>query len=92
MFALGQQGSEFPPSGVSDLPPATFLEHQRLALEPAAAPSMAWHEGDPGAPLADQPLKPRQTLLIIFALSLGSIVGLALLIAVSEGVRRLVSG
>jgi len=92
MFAFGQHGSEFPPSGVSDLPPPSLFEHQRLALAPSAVPSPTWHEGDHRASLADQPLRPRQTLLIIFAISFGSIVGLALLIAVAEGVRRLVSG
>ena len=92
MFAFGQQGSEIPPSHPSDLPRAAFLEHQRLALEPRAVPSTAWPEGEHRASFADQPLRPRQTLLIIFAISFGSIVGLALLIAVAEGVRRLVSG
>ena len=92
LFAFVQQGSEFPPSDVSDLPGSAFFEHQRLAFAPGAAPSMAGHEGNHRVSLADQPLRPRQTLLIIFAISFGSIVGLALLIAVAEGVRRLVSG
>jgi len=90
MFAFEQQSSESPPSDASDLPRSTFFEHQRLAPE-SGAPSAAWHQGDHRASLAAQPLRPRQTLLIIFALSFGSIVGLALLIAVAEGVRRLVS-
>jgi DNA-binding CsgD family transcriptional regulator len=92
LFAFVQQGSEFPPSDVSDLPGSAFFEHQRLAFAPGAAPSMVGHEGNHRVSLADQPLRPRQTLLIIFAISFGSIVGLALLIAVAEGVRRLVSG
>ena len=92
LFAFGQQGSEFPPSDVSDLPGSAFFEHQRLVLAPGTAPSMVGREGNHRVSLADQPLRPRQTLLIIFAISFGSIVGLALLIAVAEGVRRLVSG
>src|SRR3982750_50063 len=30
MFAIRQQGSESPPSGVSDLPRSAFLEHEGL--------------------------------------------------------------
>jgi DNA-binding CsgD family transcriptional regulator len=93
MFAFQHKGSESPQSGFSDLVLPSREGHQRLVLEPAGRrPSLARFEDSHGAPSLDQPFSPRQTLLTIFALSLGSIVGLLLLVACAEGIKSLVSG
>lgn len=91
-FAFQNAGGESPPSELSDLVERSREAHQRLVLEPAGRPSQARFGDSPGVHSLDQPFSPRQTLLTIFGLSLGSIVGLLLLVACAEGIKSLVSG
>ena len=91
MFAFERWGSESSQSRKSDLVEAIAGEHHRLVLEPTDRPRLGRFEDTNGAPTLDQSLTPRQTLLTIFAVSLGSIVGLLLLVACAEGIRSLVS-
>lgn len=91
LFALQAKGSEFPHSDDSDLVTTPRQAHQGPVLEPADTPSSARLEDTPGALSLERPLTPRQTLLTIFAVSLGSIVGLLLLIACAQAIGKLVS-
>ncbi len=86
------KGSDSPPSGISDLVHGGSNAHQGPVLGPAGHPSPVRLEDTIGALFLDQPLTPAQTLLTIFAVSLGSIVGLLLLVACAQGIRSLVSG
>lgn len=85
-------GSDSPPSEISDLVHRFSTAHQGHVLGPAGQPSPVRLEDTNGALFLDQPLTPVQTLLAIFAVSLGSIVGLLLLVACAQGIRSLVSG
>lgn len=91
LFAAQSRGTDIPHCGRSDLPQLPNEAHQGLVLEPADTPSSARLEDTHGALSLDQPLTPRQTLLTIFAVSLGSIVGLLLLIACAQAIGSLVS-
>lgn len=91
LFARGAAGSESPYSGPSYLAPkAVPYESGRVPGQPIT-PSAAQLGDNRGALSPDQPLTPRQTLLTIAAVSFASIVGLLLLVACAEAVRRLVS-
>jgi DNA-binding CsgD family transcriptional regulator len=92
ILALHSKGSDFPQCQISDLVRSSSHGHSRLVLEPHGEPSSAWLEDDNGALFLDQHLSPRQTLLTIFAVSFGSIVGLLLLVACAQAIRSLVSG
>jgi DNA-binding CsgD family transcriptional regulator len=91
MFALDHGGGESSQSGVSDLAGPGGGDHQRRVLGSATGPSPVRFGDINGALSLDHPLTPRQTLLTIFAVSFGSIVGLLLLVACAEGIRSLVS-
>lgn len=91
LFALQEQGGEFPQCGVPDLAAGTAGGH-RKSVSAAGIEAASVRPGDShGALSADRPLTPLQTLLTIAAVSFVSIVGLLLLVACAEGVRRLVS-
>lgn len=92
LFARQQQGSEFPQSQVSDLALWRIPQHQDSVPDLPSVPVPGRLEDSNGALLLDHPLTPRQTLLTIAAVSLASIVGLLLLVACAEGIRRLISG
>jgi DNA-binding CsgD family transcriptional regulator len=89
LFARVESGSESPYPGTSDLAGCFIgMDEGAVAKEGTYAADL----GDQrGALLPDQPLTPRQTLLTIAAVSFASIVGLLLLVACAEAVRRLVS-
>lgn len=91
LFARHNRGSEFPYYQASGLVPAGDPADERPVLGQSDKPSLAALKDTYGALSPDRPLTPRQTLLTIAALSFVSIVGLLLLVAVAEGVRRLVS-
>ena len=86
LFAMSQTGKDFPHYGLSDLPAPATSGH------PGPVPEQAnhWLGHGNGALLLDDQLTPRQTLLTIAAVSLGSIVGLLLLVACAEGIKGLV--
>jgi DNA-binding CsgD family transcriptional regulator len=90
LFALIRNGGESSHYGPSDLASAGLTEHQVPVLGRHERTAFGCLEGKDGAPLAHRPLTPRQTLLAIAAVSLGSIVGLLLLVACAEGIRSLV--
>ena len=90
LFARAE-GSEFSYSAKSDLAGSGSIVNEGLVLERAEIPSSALLGDNYGALLSDQPLTPRQTLLTIAVVSFTSIVGLLLLVACAEAVRRLVS-
>jgi DNA-binding CsgD family transcriptional regulator len=85
------QGSDFPHSGVSGLVALGRSADEGVVLEHPVKPSLAALEDTFGVLSGDHPLTPRQTLLTIAAVSFASIVGLLLLVACAEGIRRLVS-
>jgi DNA-binding CsgD family transcriptional regulator len=92
-YASQHLGSVFPHSERSDLAEQSHREEQgQPVLGQAVRPSFVWLEDVHGALLLDHPLTPRQTLLAIFAVSMGSIIGLLLLVACAQGIRTLVSG
>lgn len=87
LFALSYDGEDFQQYGFSDLAGHRLAVHSIPVLEQPQGLS-----GDQnGALLLDAPLTPRQTLLTIAAVCFASIVGLLLLVACAEGIRRLVS-
>jgi hypothetical protein len=91
LFARSSQGKDSPYSDTSDLaPPQPQVEYEGV-LERPELPSPAELEGKHGAHSPNQPLTPRQTLLTIALVSFASIIGLLLLVACAEAVRRLVS-
>ena len=90
LFARAE-GSEFPYSESSDLAGSRPNVNEGRVLEQPERPSPAQLGDNHGAPSTDQPLTPRQTLLTIAVVSFTSIVGLLLLVACAEAVRRLVS-
>lgn len=92
LFASQRQGSDFPQGGFSDLVARRLGPQQGPVFEPAGKPSSARLEDAHGAFSTDQQLSPRQTLLAIVAISLGSIIGLLVLVACAQAVRSLVSG
>jgi hypothetical protein len=93
IFAARYQGSDFPHSESSDLSALRIQEQQwQPLLERAGRPTSISPEDANGALILDRPLTPRQTLLAIFAVSIGSIIGLLLLVACAQGIRALVSG
>ena len=92
LFASDQQGSESSYYDISDLRQRPFGDHQHGVLEPAMEPSQVRFEDSHGGLSLDRTLSPRQTLLTIFAVSLGTIIGLLLLVACAQGIRSLVSG
>ena len=86
LFAMSQTGKDFPHYGLSDLPPPASSGHPDLV--PGQVSDWIGHGN--GALLLDDQLTPRQTLLTIAAVSLGSIIGLLLLVACAEGIKGLV--
>ena len=93
IYASRTGGSVFPHSQSSDLAAPRLYEGEwRSVPDRAVRPNFASLEDDNGALLPDRPLAPRQTLLTIFAVSIGSIIGLLLLVACAQGIRALVSG
>lgn len=90
LFARAE-GSEFPYSASSDLAGSGRNVKKGRVLEPPERLSLAQLGDNHGALSTDQPLTPRQTLLAIAVVSFTSIVGLLLLVACAEAVRRLVS-
>jgi DNA-binding CsgD family transcriptional regulator len=91
LYARTSRGSDFPHSELSDLVPTRRRVDEGPVLEQPVKPSVAVLEDTYGALSPDHPLTPRQTLLTIAAVSFVSIVGLLLLVACAEGIRRLVS-
>jgi len=92
IYARAVQGSDFPHYDVSHLVAGHQKGEQGLLPEQPVRPHCAELEDTYGALSPDHQLNPRQTLLAIAAISFLSIVGLLLLVASAEGIRRLVSG
>jgi DNA-binding CsgD family transcriptional regulator len=92
LFFLRDHGPETPHYGSSDLEPDNACGHQGSVPERSVSSAFGQLEDSNGALLLDQPFSPRQTLLTIAAVSLASIVGLLLLVACAEAVKRLMSG
>lgn len=88
LFFKDQLGRETPQWGFSHLPADSLIEHEGPVLEQQRTGDAL--EDRPGAQLTDEPLSPRQTLLMIAAVSFLSIVGLLLLVACADGIRNLV--
>lgn len=91
LFARSAEGSEFLYSGPSYLVRNDGSYESGEVPGQPVTPSAAQLGDNRGAPSPNQPLTPRQTLLTIAAVSFASIVGLLLLVACAEAVRRLVS-
>jgi DNA-binding CsgD family transcriptional regulator len=90
-FARQSRGNEFPHYDISDLVSGSHTRDGGPVLEQPATPNLAALEETYGALSDDHPLTPLQTLLAIAAVSFVSIVGLLLLVACAEGIRRLVT-
>lgn len=90
LFARAER-SEFSYSETSDLAGSGLNVNEGRVLEPPERPSLGRLGDNYGALSTDQPFTPRQTLLTIAVVSFTSIVGLLLLVACAEAVRRLVS-
>jgi DNA-binding CsgD family transcriptional regulator len=82
LFARSHEGGEFPQCHFSEVATAEVQGHPKAVFDLLG--------DDQGASLPSQSLTPRQTLLTIFAVSFGSIVGLLLLVACAEGIRSLI--
>jgi len=90
LYAASLTGTESPHSGPSDLKSLRRPGDDGTAEGGGGSgPSRRFGEVN-GAQFLDQPLSPRQTLLTIAAVSLGSIVALLILVACAEGIRSLV--